>query len=214
MYSDGVTIGNTDNHDNPRFNRQLKRSIINAKSIIKSVFGGTDDSAQKAQSAANKASQKFIEEQSKLAREDAQRLFPQAEQKILAGGQAALDVYGQTLPQQTQLIQAGSSAARNAILGTGQGNIGYTPDMSWAQQTLPALRAPGQQWGTAQQYMPAPAQPVNPLNPAAGLTGIAPQQPPQPQQPTGINNLTPEQQAQLNQAMQRITAAGGLGGFY
>lgn len=118
-------------------------------SAVKSVFGGTDDSAQKAQEDANYRSQKFIEEQSKQAREDAMALFPAAEKNLLAGTQAALDVYGQVLPQQMQAINSGSTAAMDALLGLSKGESSYVPDMSFAQQIAPSLRAPEDRFGTA-----------------------------------------------------------------
>ena len=122
-------------------------------SVVKSVFGGSDDSAQEAQQDANYRTQKFIEEQSKMAREDALALFPDAEKDVLAGSQAALDVLAGVAPQQMQALQAGGDAARAAILGTGQGQLAFAPDMSFAQQILPTLRAPEDRFGSADNVL-------------------------------------------------------------
>lgn len=82
-------------------------------SVIKGIFGGSDDSAQRAQTDANRAAQRFIEEQSKLARKDAERLFPQAQANLLTGNRAAFDLLKQVLPIQ----QRSTQLARGSILG-------------------------------------------------------------------------------------------------
>lgn len=118
--------------------------------------------ATKSQERQNEANRDFIESQIGQAREDAASLFPAAELNLLAGQQAALDVFGQSAPQQVQAIQAGSDAARQAILGTGTGEVGFTPDISFMQQILPTLRAPDQRFGSAALVpgSPVEAQPV------------------------------------------------------
>ncbi len=44
------------------------------------------------------------------------RLFPQAQQSAQQGFQGAIDVFGQTLPQQANLFQGGNVAAQQALL--------------------------------------------------------------------------------------------------
>lgn len=117
--------------------------------LVSGIFGGVDDSAQQATLQSNRERQKFIEEQTAMAREDAERLFPAAEANILAGNQAALDLLAGVIPQQLQATQAGYDSALGAILGTGTGQVDFTPDLSFASQILPALRAPENRFGSA-----------------------------------------------------------------
>jgi hypothetical protein len=79
------------------------------------LFGGTDRSAQKGQTRANADSQDFIEKQSELARSDFLRLFPQADEATRQGTQGALDVLGQTIPQQFRAFEQGNMNAQNQI---------------------------------------------------------------------------------------------------
>ena len=125
-------------------------------SAVKSVFGGADDSSQKAQQSANKRSQAFIEEQAKLARGDALDLFPSAEKNILAGNQAALDALAGFYPQQYGAVQGGLDAARAAILGTGQGQSDFEPNLAFLQQVLPSLRPEGLRYGVASSVEGSP----------------------------------------------------------
>ncbi len=120
--------------------------------VVKTVFGGTDDSAQKAQVAANRASQSFIESQTKRAEQTATPLFSAAEQNILAGNQAALDAFGGFAPQQFQALQQGNLAAQAAILGGQPQLSGFAVDTSFIPQQLPQFR-------TIQQAL----QPQDPL---------------------------------------------------
>lgn len=84
--------------------------------IVKAIFGGTDDSAQDAQIAANALSQAFTEERGAEAAELGKTLFSRAEQSRRLGTQAALDVFGQTIPQRLQTFQAGNIGAQKAQL--------------------------------------------------------------------------------------------------
>lgn len=85
-------------------------------SVVKTVFGGTDDSAQQAQIASNAAAQQLIAEQTEAARADILSLFPAAEQAAQQGFQGALDVFGQTIPQQVSAFQGGNVGAQQALL--------------------------------------------------------------------------------------------------
>ena len=122
-------------------------------SVVKTVFGGTDDSAQKAQSRANKRAEDLIAENTAQARKDALALFPASDVNRNLGFQAALDVMGQTIPQQFSAFQQGNVGAQNALLSGlpqfqnailgGQVDLsGMQPqaiqyDTSFAQQQLP-----------------------------------------------------------------------------
>lgn len=52
----------------------------------------------------------------KRAEDAINRLFPQAQQSAQQGFQGAIDVFGQTLPQQANLFQSGNVAAQQALL--------------------------------------------------------------------------------------------------
>ena len=146
--------------------------------VVKSVFGGTDRSAQKAQTKANAAAQEFIAGQAAGAREDILRLAPAAEEARNLGFQGALDVFGQTIPQQLQAFQAGNVGAQQQLAaGTPQSInalLGQPVDLSvlqpqtldfstqFAQQQLPEF--------TSSTQALAPQQ-APPLDLAALLSG-------------------------------------------
>ncbi|MCP3702051.1 MAG: hypothetical protein GY954_03860 [Alteromonas sp.] len=105
-------------------------------------------------SAAERLQQEGIDQ----ARTDINRLFPQAMEAQRGGYQGALDVFGQALPAQANVFQQGNVGAQQAILAglpMAQaailgGQIDYsglqpfqaqTPDLSFFQQTLPAIQA-------------------------------------------------------------------------
>jgi len=73
---------------------------------VKTVFGGTDDSAQKAQTRANAAAQEFIATQTKAARSDILNLYPAADANRQRGFEAS-----------RQALLAGVPQFQNAILG-------------------------------------------------------------------------------------------------
>jgi len=103
----------------------------------------------------------FISKSQTQARADVQRIFPEAQQQRQLGFQGALDVFGETIPQQLGVFQQGNLAAQqallgglpqiqNAILGRPVDFSQFQPqqlrfDSSFAQQQLPdfqALQAP------------------------------------------------------------------------
>lgn len=139
------------------------------------LFGGVDTSAQELQRQANLEARQAIDVSTQQARGDVLGLFPEASQARNLGFQAALDVLGQSIPQQLQAFQQGNVGAqqnilaglpqfRSAILG-GQFDpsafqtttLGFDP--GFAQQTLPAFperaapRTAGQQQQQAQQAL-------------------------------------------------------------
>lgn len=160
--------------------------------LTEKVFGGTDNSAQKAQQQANARSQAFIEEQSRLARGDANYLYPQGDYARNQGINAAMALMGNSMPTQMGMFQDGNVSAQmqllaglpqyqNAILGMPVNNAALQPtrlsmpDSSFYRQQLPDFGMaqapqPGQSWGD-----PPSAQPMQ-----------MPQQP-MPQQSQGIN---------------------------
>ncbi|MBL4622905.1 MAG: hypothetical protein JKY89_10945 [Immundisolibacteraceae bacterium] len=121
------------------------------------------------------------------ARDDLFKLFPAAQENAAAGFQSALDVFGQSLPAQSQVFQQGNVAAQqqllsglpqfqNAILG---GNVDLSqlqptqlqqPDLSFFQQQLPQFNDP-----FAQQAQQPGGEFVGPLvttrDPLSGIFG-------------------------------------------
>jgi hypothetical protein len=154
--------------------------------LTEKVFGGTDNSAQKAQQQANAKSQAFIEEQSRLARGDANYLYPQGDYARNQGINAAMSLMGSAMPTQMGMFQDGNVSAQmqllaglpqyqNAILGMPVNNQALQPtrlsmpDSSFYSQKLPDFgmaQAPqqGQSWGSPQgvqnqmQGQPIPMQ--------------------------------------------------------
>ena len=126
--------------------------------VVKALFGGTDKTTLKAQKQANKRTQQFIEQQGGIARADVLPLAGGAFENINLGSQAALDVLGQTIPQQFGTFQAGNVGAQqnllaglpqfqNAILGLPTDFSGFQTqqipvDTSFAQQQLPDFVGP------------------------------------------------------------------------
>jgi hypothetical protein len=155
--------------------------------LTEKIFGGTDNSAQKAQQQSNAASQAFIEEQSRLARGDANYLYPQGDYARNRGINAAMALMGRAMPYQMGAFQNGNVEAQNrllagmpqyqnSILGMPVDNQELQPyrmgmpDSSFYRQQLPDFgmaQAPqaGQSWG----------------QPTAAVTGQQPQ-PGRPQQ--------------------------------
>lgn len=133
-------------------------------------------SAQKDQNATNEA---FIREQAAKAREDILPQFGLAQEARQQGAQAALDVFGQTIPQQAGVFQAGNVGAQQALLaGLPQiqnALLGRPVDLSGLQaQQLPF------DTGFAQQQLPQFA--ASPLQTQAEIDAAAALQAPQLQQ--------------------------------
>jgi len=122
------------------------------------LFGGTDTSSQDATLEANAQAIELIRQQGERARSDVLGIFPQAQQAQTQGFQGALDVLGQTIPQQANVFQQGFTGAQdvlkaglasrnNAILGLPQdlslsGVLGdpsgaLNVDFGFANQQLP-----------------------------------------------------------------------------
>ena len=126
-------------------------------SIVDTLFGGVDKSSLKQQKKANEELRKLIGEGAAGARQDVLDIFPSAEGARTAGFQGALDVLGQTIPQQFGTFQAGNVGAQqallaglpqfqNAILGLPTDLSGLQPqtipfDTSFAQQQLPDIQS-------------------------------------------------------------------------
>lgn len=108
------------------------------------LFGSTDTSGQDAQLSANAADRDLFQRLAQQSRQDAIPLFTAAQEASAQGIQGALDIFGQTIPQQASLIQQGNLNAQNVIAG-GLGGInaailGLPQDLS--QQALSQLAQP------------------------------------------------------------------------
>jgi len=159
-------------------------------SFIKDTFfGGAEKKAAKVQQAGLEQGQADIRAGQAQARQDVLKLFPAAQENIGLGFQGALDVFGQSLPAQTDVFQQGNVGAQqalinalpqfqNAILG---GQVDFSafqptqiqaPDLGFFQQQLPQFTdpfAPPPQ----QQVTTIPTQGGN-INPSEGLFPVNP----------------------------------------
>ena len=119
------------------------------------LFGGSDDSAQKAQIASNRETLALQDRLAQQARGDVLGLTPGIRESQRQGFQGALDLLAQTVPQQAQAFQAGNVNAQqtltnalpqiqNAILGNAIDNSVLRPavlpiDTSFVNQQLPEM---------------------------------------------------------------------------
>lgn len=97
--------------------------------VVDTLFGGVDDSGQRANLRQNEQSRQYIQQQHGLARNDISAAYNPMAQALTGGYQGALDVYGQFAPQQLnalgqgnynaqQQIMAGLPAFQQALMGT------------------------------------------------------------------------------------------------
>ena len=192
--------------------------------IIKTLFGGSDSSSQKAQVRANTETQQFIEQQALIARGDALALFPQAQASRAAGFESALDIFRQTIPSQIDVFQQGNVGAQqaliagmpqfqNAILGLPTDMSAFQPqrlnvDTSFTQQPV----APPQQ---QQPVAPATAPPATAPPATAPPGGHIPGQgriSDGGQLPGGGIPAGPRTGGYVNSSGSSITGPGGGGG--
>lgn len=160
--------------------------------LTEKVFGGTDNSAQKAQQQANARSQEYIERMMNLGRGDANALYSQGDFARNQGINAAMALMGQSMPAQLGMFQDGNVSAQmqllaglpqyqNAILGMPVDNSALQPtrlampDASAYQQRLPDFGnmqqpAPGQPWGASQGAAVSPSFAQN--NPQQPVQGV------------------------------------------
>lgn len=82
-----------------------------------SAINKPDNSAQKAQVAANQRSQEFIEDQALKAENAAGRLYDSSAQNLLAGNSAALNLYKDSLNPTMDTMRQGNMMAQQQIAG-------------------------------------------------------------------------------------------------
>lgn len=90
--------------------------VVGGSGAVSSALNRPDTSAQRAQTAQNARSQEFIEQQSRMAQLASQRLFDTGQNNLLAGNEAALNLFQQGAPQQLSAFQQGNMNAQNQIL--------------------------------------------------------------------------------------------------
>ena len=134
-------------------------TAIGGSAIIGGIAGDRASSkAADAQKSGSKAARKATKRAADEARADVNRIFPQAQQTARQGFQGALDVFGQSLPAQTNMFTQGNIGAQQAILsGLPQiqnallgGNVDLSqmqpfqaqqPDLGFFNQQLPENEA-------------------------------------------------------------------------
>lgn len=107
--------------------------------ITKNLFGGSDDSGIKEQQRANDRSQAYIEQQTGLARGDANSLYQQGDYARNLGINLAMALMGQALPQQFGILQRGQGDYQNAILGNQDGTMGSGTPFTYMPGGLPQV---------------------------------------------------------------------------
>lgn len=150
--------------------------------IIKDTFfGGAEKKAAKASQAGTERGIEAMKEATRRAENFAIPLFSQARQDLHQGFQGALDVFGQSLPAQTDVFTQGNLGAQQAILSGlpqmqnalfgNQVDLSQLqpfevqqPDLGFFQQTLPQ-----------DQLLQGAEQPEQPVS---GGLNVGPQQTP------------------------------------
>ena len=145
--------------------------------IKDTFFGGAEKKAGQAEKKALEKSQQLIAQQTAVARGDVTNLFGGAQEAQRLGFQGALDVFGQSIPEQARLFGGGNVAAQEqlisglpqiqaALLGQPVDFSQFQPtqlqpELGFTQQTLPqttpiseVLTPPGTLSGPAQAISP------------------------------------------------------------
>jgi hypothetical protein len=86
--------------------------------VTDNFLGGAEKKAGKAQERANIAAQAAQKKGTKKALAAAKAQYAKAEESRRAGGQAGLDIFAQSVPQQAQLFTQGNVGAQNALSGS------------------------------------------------------------------------------------------------
>jgi hypothetical protein len=83
--------------------------------LSETLFGDQGKGAAESQERQNEENRRFIAQQAEQARGDIFNLIPAAETNRQLGTQAALDIFGQTIPQQLDVFQRGNVGAQQAL---------------------------------------------------------------------------------------------------
>lgn len=145
-------------------------------------FGGAEKDAAEQQMKAYEQGQDIIQENIQQARSDIMNLFPAAEQNLLAGAGAALDVFNQITPAQAQMFQQGNVGAQNVLAGAlpqmQNAILGGQVDYSFMQPqqfNIPTFNYAMPEFQTSQAALNQAAQPtpVTGIGPVLGGSGGA-----------------------------------------
>lgn len=85
-------------------------------SVVKTLFGGTDDSSQEAQIRANAEAAAFAKEMAAQARGDVMKYVPKGTSAARQGFQSAFDLTTKTAPQAMGALRGGHIRAQEALL--------------------------------------------------------------------------------------------------
>lgn len=151
-----------------KLDRRFNHGLIACKKIKDSFFGGAEKEAGRKNRAELAKGRRAVEAAAAQARGDAIPLFGGAQESQRLGFQSALDVFGQSVPEQARLFGAGNVGAQEQLIAglpqiqralLGQNvdlnrfqPVQLTPDLDFAQQTLPTTPT------IAELLNPAPAE--------------------------------------------------------
>ena len=186
--------------------------------VVSDLFGGTNKEGMQAQAGDNAERRQFIEQQANQARADIFGIAPAADTNRNMGFQQALDIYGQTMPQQLGTFQQGNVGAqeqliqgmpqyRNAIMGLPVDYQSFQPqalqyDSGYTQQQLPEFIDTASILGGLQQ--PGTGGSSSNSGTAAGNAGGL---------GSGGTQSSPAQQAGLSGGGQSGAGPGYTGGY-
>jgi hypothetical protein len=141
-------------------------------SFMDTLFGGTDDSAQKSQELANQLDRELFNKNANQARWDSINLFGAGDDNRRAGTQGAMDIFSETIPAQMEQFRGGNVAAQqtllaglpqiqNALMGLPVDLSGLQAqslpfDASFANQALPETKGNKQMLNKLGKSKPAP----------------------------------------------------------
>ena len=84
--------------------------------VVNKLFGGTDDSAQKATIRQNDMSREYIQQQYGQARNDISSAYNPMSQALSGGFGSAMDAYNQAAPRQLDAMSQGNFGAQQQIM--------------------------------------------------------------------------------------------------
>lgn len=149
--------------------------------------GSKDKSAQKYQKQRNAFLDDFIQGEVQRSEDLVYDLWPDALDNLNMGYQSALDLYGQTIPQQMDVFQQGNVGAQNVLAGSApqfsNAIMGLPVDYSfmqptalnyntdWAQQQLPQFHGVGDALSGTSAPLPPQTAGTGGMGRAAGKLG-------------------------------------------
>ena len=148
--------------------------------LVKSIFGGTDRSAQNAQVAANRDNTATFQNLSTQAQDQAKSLYGAADQNRNITLEQILGLLGGTIPQQLSARQQGNVGAQQQLIGglpmVQAAIMGQPVNMGALQPTrinynTDFARQAAPQFVTSQQALARPAQQPPPQPDLSALLG-------------------------------------------